>query len=122
VTTDDIVGREDFVSLAASVMRAAGPRGAIHVRGSALTARRVHDVAAELAHHQETTGAWLVVNDRVDVALAVGARGLQLTTRSLSLEETWRAMARSPSAVPRPSIGASVHTAAEARAAAAPVA
>ena len=58
--------------------------------------------AEALAVAQTITGAWLVVNDSVDVALAVNARGLQLNRRSLPVHEA-RIQA------PHISLGASVH-------------
>jgi thiamine-phosphate diphosphorylase len=57
------------------------------------------------------TGAWLIVTDRVDVALAARARGVQLTSRSIGVAD---ALAVAPALA----IGASAHSVAEARAAA----
>jgi thiamine-phosphate diphosphorylase len=119
VTTDDIVVRPDFVGLAAAVMRALGPRGAVHVRCGAATGRLMYDLAAALVPHQEATGAWLVVNDRLDVALCVGARGVQLTSRSLSLADAREVIAAAVPGAPHPAVGASIHSADEARDAAA---
>ena len=117
VTTDDIVAREDFILLAAGVMRALGPRGALHLRANAASGRRLFDLATELARYQETTGAWLVINDRVDVALCVGARAVQLTTRSLTLSDARQVIrVANPQSAPIV-IAASVHSVEEARAA-----
>ena len=118
VTTDDIVTREDIIPLAAGVMRALGPRGAVHLRANGASGRRLFDLATELARYQQETGAWLVINDRVDVALCAGARAVQLTTRSLTLSEARQAIrVAHPQSVPIV-IGASVHSVEEARAAA----
>jgi thiamine-phosphate diphosphorylase len=57
---------------------------------------------------QEETGAWAIVNDRADVALSAGARGVQLTSRSMSAGDA-RCF------VPPLVIGASVHSQADAR-------
>jgi thiazole tautomerase (transcriptional regulator TenI) len=70
----------------------------------------VYAVARALAELQADAGAWLVVTDRVDVALATGARGVQLTTRSIGVAD---ALVIAPALA----IGASVHSLAEARAA-----
>jgi thiamine-phosphate diphosphorylase len=118
VTVDDIVAREDFISLAVGVMRALGPRGAVHLRAADAGGRRFFDIAVELAAHQEPTGAWLVVNDRIDIALAAGAWAVQLTSRSLGVADA-RHVVRLAAARATPlAIGASIHSLAEARAAA----
>lgn len=91
-------------------MAAAGERVAIHVRGSRLSGARLYELAAALAAAQES-GAWVVVNDRVDVALAAGARAVQLTSRSLTPHDA-RVVA------PALALGASVHSLEEAQQAA----
>tara|TARA_A100001037_G_scaffold2571_1_gene2347 strand:- start:28147 stop:28620 length:474 start_codon:yes stop_codon:yes gene_type:complete len=58
----------------------------------------------------EEAGAHLIVNDRVDVAMAVGLNAIHLGRRSLSVSETRRL-------VPLSSIGASCHDAVEVSAA-----
>jgi thiazole tautomerase (transcriptional regulator TenI) len=109
VTTDEIITRDDFLSRASGAMRVLGPRGAIHLRASAVTSRRLHQLAAALAALQETTGAWLVVNDRVDIALASGARGIQLTSRSMDLADAVRAIRATGAGTREPALGLSVH-------------
>jgi thiamine-phosphate diphosphorylase len=111
VTTDEILARPDFLDRARAVMRAVGPRGAVHLRGHGTTAARLHALARALAPLQ-SGGGWLVVNDRVDVALAAGARGVQLTSRSMRTADARRV-------APELAVGASVHAAAEASVAAA---
>ena len=70
VTTDEIVSRPDFIDTACGIMRALGARGALHLRTSRLPGVRLHALAEGLAAVQSLTGAWLILNDRVDVALA----------------------------------------------------
>jgi thiamine-phosphate pyrophosphorylase len=60
----------------------------------------------------QTYGARLLINDRVDVALAVNADGVHLTTTSLPASIARRVLG------PAPLIGVSTHTLAEAQAAA----
>ena len=108
VTTDEIVSRPDFIDTACGIMRALGARGALHLRTSRLPGVRLHALAEGLAAVQSLTGAWLILNDRVDVALAAGARGVQLTSRSLATRDA-RAVA------PGLAVGASVHDADEGR-------
>ena len=95
--------RGDFISSALRVMAAGGGRVAIHLRTARFTARALTHLGAQLAAEQEPTGAWLAINDRVDVALGVGARAAQLTSRSLSVAD---ARLAAPGLV----LGASVHT------------
>jgi thiazole tautomerase (transcriptional regulator TenI) len=111
VTSDEIVTRTDFLDVACAVMSALGPRGALHLRAGRATAARLQALAASLEAAQAVTGAWLVVNDRLDLAIACRARGAQLTSRSLRVADARRA-------APALAVGASVHSLDEARAAA----
>jgi len=106
VTSDEIVARPDFLDVACGVMGVLGPRGALHLRSPRLGAARLMALGEALAAAQSITGAWLVVNDRVDVALAVRARGAQLTSRSLITADARHA-------APSLALGASVHGVAE---------
>lgn len=111
VTSDEIVSRADFIDVACAVMAALGARGALHLRAGRLPAARLQSLSEGLEAAQALTGAWLVINDRVDLALAARARGAQLTSRSLSVADARRA-------APELALGASVHSLEEARTAA----
>jgi thiazole tautomerase (transcriptional regulator TenI) len=106
VTSDEIASRPGFLDRAMAVMRAVGPRGAVHLRTHRLTAADLQSLAERLAEVQAESGCWLVINDRIDVALATGARGVQLTSRMRIAD----AVAVAPS-LP---VGASVHSPEEA--------
>ena len=108
VTTDEIVSRLDFIDTACGIMRALGARGALHLRTNRLSGAKLQSLAEGLAAVQSLTGAWLIMNDRVDVALAAGARGVQLTSRSLATGDA-RKVALTLA------IGASVHDVEEGR-------
>jgi thiamine-phosphate diphosphorylase len=110
VTNDEIVLRANFLERARQVMQAGGARVAVHVRAPRLGGRDLYHLASAIAQFQDETGAWAVVNDRADVALASGARGVQLTSRSLAVSDV---------AVFAPElwIGASVHSSQDALAA-----
>jgi thiamine-phosphate diphosphorylase len=110
VTNSAAVRRPDFLATAERVMRALGPRGAVHLRSSQASGRRFHELAQALVVWQAETGCWLIVNDRVDVAAAVGAKGIQLASHSIRVPEA-RAVA---GAIP---IGISIHSTDEAIAA-----
>jgi thiamine-phosphate diphosphorylase len=111
VTNDAIISRPNFFGLAVRVMCALGSRGAIQLRTRWLPALRIYELASALAEAQKSSGCWVVVNDRVDIALASGARGAQLTSHSLTLEQARIATPSLP-------LGASVHSVDEAVAAA----
>jgi len=74
VTTDEVVARADFVERATAVMHALGARGAVHLRAPFASGRQLYDLASLLVPVQQASGAWLIINDRIDVALATGAR------------------------------------------------
>ena len=107
VTSDEIAARPGFLDRAAAVMRVMGPRGAVHLRTHRLSAADLNTLASRLAGVQAESGCWLVINDRVDVALAAGARAIQLTSRSMRIAD---ALAVAPT-LP---VGASVHSAEQA--------
>lgn len=118
VTTDAIALAPDFPDRARGVMRVLGARGALHLRSPLAGGRRLHALAAALADEARSTGCALVVNDRLDVALAVDAAGVQLTARSIAPDEARRALERVGARGARMAIGASVHDLDEATAAA----
>jgi thiamine-phosphate diphosphorylase len=107
VTDDLIISREGFLERARAVMGVLGARAAVHLRARVVPAARVYELATELAAEQERTGCWLVINDRVDVALAAGSRGVQLTSRSMAVGDA-RLVAAGLA------LGASVHSASDA--------
>ncbi len=111
VTSDEIVAREDFVDVACAIMTLAGARVALHLRTGWLSSPRLQSLADGLAAVQELTGAWLVVTEKVDVAHAARARGVQLTSRSMGVAQARRA-------APGLALGASAHAVGEGIAAA----
>lgn len=120
VTNDEIVGRPDFVGRARSVMRAMGARGALQLRAPRMALdRSAHflELALTLVEEQERGGAWLVVNDRVDIALMACARGVQLTSTSLDVPDAQQVLAKVAVGCAESAscaIGASVHSLEEA--------
>ena len=103
ITDERVARRDDLDRVARALVDAAGDGIALHARGRTLTGREHFDLARRLPGRR-------FVNDRLDVALAAGAEGVQLGTSSLGV-----AAARTL----RPVwwIGRSVHDLAEARAA-----
>jgi thiamine-phosphate diphosphorylase len=103
VTSDEIAARADFLDRARRVMHAGGTRIALHLRVQRFGGKALYELACRLVEMQNATGAWLVINDRADVALSAGARGVQLTSRSMSPADARRAAPALP-------VGASVHS------------
>lgn len=89
---------------------AAGVR-LVQLREKDLSPRELLELGRRLIGPVRQGGALLVVNDRVDVALALGADGVQLGTMSLPVEVVRRLVG------PRLLVGASVHSVGEAIAA-----
>ncbi|HET9808838.1 MAG TPA: thiamine phosphate synthase, partial [Candidatus Limnocylindria bacterium] len=108
VTNDDKLLDPDFLSHATAVVGALGDRGAIHVRARWLPDRRLLAITQSLVERASESACLIVVNDRVDVALAGGAGAVQLTSRSVGVSDA-RAMA------PALRIGCSVHSPPQAR-------
>ena len=82
VTDDGVLARDDFLGRAEQVLEA-GADVALHLRGPCTTGRRLADLAEALRDVATASGAELLVNDRVDVALCSGLAGVHLGHRSL---------------------------------------
>lgn len=75
---------EDFAQLLALVQAATAARvKLIQLREKNLRTRVLYELTARAAEITHGTQTRLLVNDRADVALAAGAAGVHLTTRSL---------------------------------------
>jgi len=84
---------------------------ALQLREKDLSPRELYPLALEMRQLTQTYGARLLINDRVDVALAVDADGVHLTTTSLPASIARQVLG------PGRLIGVSTHTLAEAQAA-----
>ncbi|HKW40485.1 MAG TPA: thiamine phosphate synthase [Gemmatimonadales bacterium] len=107
ITDERIARRPNLDEVAGRLARGGGAELAFHARGRTLSGREHFDLANRLSAYPPTR---LFVNDRLDVALAVRAAGVQLTSSSLGPEEARRLD-------PAWWIGVSVHDLREARAA-----
>jgi thiamine-phosphate pyrophosphorylase len=90
-----------------------GGADAVQLREKDLSARALHDLACRLRGLCDRYGARLLINDRIDVALAVKADGVHLPVNSFLPADARRLLGDDRF------IGSSVHNFAEARAAAA---
>lgn len=107
VTTDKILLRSDFLVRAIGVMQALGARGAVHVRSQLIESAQLYEIVCRLINLHVETHCWCIVSDRLDIALAAHAHGVQLTGQSMRVEDARKV-------APKLRLGASVHDAAEA--------
>ncbi len=114
VTNRELLLQADFPSRAASALAAGGERCALHLRGRGVPGRWLWDLVSVL--RAGGTGGTLWVNDRVDLALAIRAEGVQLGGGSLPVGVARRLLGRSAW------VGQSVHSVDEAAASEADVA
>lgn len=84
VTDDSILESPRFISRAAGAMEAGGSLLAFHLRGPRSGGRRIFELGRVLAKDARRSGTLLLVNDRLDVALALGLAGAHLGQRSIS--------------------------------------
>jgi thiamine-phosphate diphosphorylase len=87
ITDERIARRPDLGEITRQLAAGAGSDLALHARGRALSGLEHYDLAVRLA---ACPPARLFVNDRLDVALAVGAAGVQLGRGSLTPEDAHR--------------------------------
>lgn len=113
VTDDEVLSEPGFVASARAALAATDRPVALHLRGPRSPVRALLAAARALEGPVAAAGAWLVVNDRLDLAAGVGARGVQLGARSLPVERVvaLRAEGLIPASL---AVGVSVHAPAEA--------
>src|SRR5207249_3216238 len=107
ITDERIARRPDLGEITRQLAGVAGAEQAVHARGRARWGLEHYELAVRLS---ACPPARLFVNDRLDVALAVGAAGVQLGQGSLTPADARRLN-------PRWWIGKSVHDLREAEAA-----
>ncbi len=83
IVGDDILAADDHRRQLLPVLHAGGSRLALHLRARRTDTRRLFRATQWLAAAARESGALVIVNDRVDVALAGGAGGVHLREDSL---------------------------------------
>lgn len=83
VTDDEVLAEDAFDESARALLRAFAGALALHLRGHETSPAVLFGLAEPLAAAASESGSLLLVNDRLDVALAAGAGGAQLGRRSL---------------------------------------
>jgi thiamine-phosphate diphosphorylase len=109
IATDEVAEAATFLADAGSLVAAGRDRIALHLRLRRTDGRDLHHLAVRLGSAAADSGAWCVINDRIDVALTSGAQAVQLGRGSLPVDAVHRLRDG------RFVIGASVHSAGEAR-------
>lgn len=87
VAGDAVIAASDWRKRLLRVAQAGRSRVALHLRVRSSPAARLCEVAEWLVGEAAELGTLIVVNDRVDVALAVGAGGAQLREDSLGVAD-----------------------------------
>lgn len=85
--TDERVARRPDLERVVSELARAGPGVALHARGRSLSGLEHYALAIRLSGHPPIR---VFVNDRLDVALAAGAAGVQLAADSLPVDAARR--------------------------------
>jgi len=85
VTDDSMLARGGFEARARDVLEAGGSDIALHLRGRTTEGAVLYALASDLLPRARAVGALLLVNDRIDVALALGMDGAHVGHRSLGV-------------------------------------
>ena len=110
VTDRQQTGGRPLLTVVEAALR--GGARAFQLREKDLSPRDLYPLALQMRHLTQAYGARLLINDRIDVALAVNADGVHLTTVSLPARLARQLLG------PERLIGISTHNLAEAREAA----
>ena len=105
VTNDVVLQQPAFFNSATQIIDRLADRVALHIRGASTTAALRYDLAVRL--RDQNDAAPIIINDRVDIALAANAHGVQLGARSIEVRDARRLLGKKW-------IGYSAHDAAEA--------
>ena len=103
VTDDRVLSRPGLVADAGASFSSGEGRITFHLRGPRTSGRKLWDLALKLRQIARSHGVPLIVNDRVDLALALGVEGAQLGTRSLPVPDARRVLG------PEAMVGRSIH-------------
>ena len=94
VTKREVVLEPGFLERARAALAAGGPDCALQLRAHGLEGGRFLALALQLAPAARESGAQLWINDRLDVALAVRAAGVQLGGGSVPTADARRLLGR----------------------------
>ncbi len=117
ITDRELAGARGLLATCEAALKAAAERSsrgavAIQLREKDLEARALFELACAMRELCDRWGARLLVNDRIDVAMAAGADGVHLASDSIGVADARKLLGASRL------IGVSTHSPAEVRAAA----
>ena len=110
IAGDEILAAPGIADRLGGVAGAGGSRLALHLRARRTSAARLFAVASRLVGPAGVGGALVVVNDRLDVALGVGAGGVQLREDSMGPAEARAVLDASSRFGGRFLVGRSIHS------------
>ena len=87
IAGDEELAGPGFRDVLAGLVAVGGGRLAVHLRARGMSAARLYEVGKGAVEVGRTGGTLVVVNDRLDVALAVGAGGVHLREDSMGPRE-----------------------------------
>jgi thiamine-phosphate pyrophosphorylase len=105
--TDRKLSQRPLAERVAAALNGVGARATVQLREKDLSARELLELGRSVLAACRAHGARLLINDRIDVALALGADGVHLGSGSLPASEARRLLG------PKALIGVSCHSAAE---------
>ncbi len=111
IAADEVLDRRGFLEDARALLEWGGPEVALHLRAHGRPGGALFALARRLAPAAQAAGALVVVNDRLDVALAAELNAVQLGARSLPLAVARALVPAGPRGV---LVGYSAHAADEA--------
>ena len=111
IAGDEVIRARDFRERLAAVAEAGGNALALQLRARSTSAARLYAVACWLAGVAREHGTRVVVNDRLDIALAADADGVHLREDSMApaAARAVAAASSTPSSAARLLIGRSIH-------------
>lgn len=95
VTNEEVAGRGGFDDQLERVLAVGGRLCAVQLRAHGLRGSAVYDLAGKLRRLTERHEAGLWINDRIDVAIAIRADGVQLGSLSMDTGSARRLVGRS---------------------------
>lgn len=114
IAGDEILGSPGSAERLGGVVEAGGSGIALHLRARSTPAAGLFAAASRLAAAARAAGSLVVVNDRLDVALAAGAGGVQLREDSLGPAGARAVLGAARGPAGRFFVGRSIHSPARA--------